>query len=105
MIATGNAIAAGCLPKQAAEEVFGSNPSAVIAGTVRPFPGNTATPFDGGYRVNGRWTVASGCHQADWMAGACFVIGDGGPRSNSDGSPDVRIMFWPKSECEILDTW
>ena len=105
MIASGNAIAAACLPERAAEEIFGSNASTVIAGSVRPFPGNTATPVDGGYRVSGRWTVASGCHQADWMAGACFVIGSGGPRSSSDGAPDVRIMFWPKSECEILDTW
>jgi alkylation response protein AidB-like acyl-CoA dehydrogenase len=105
MIATGNAIAAICLPQPAAAEIFGSNASAVIAGSVRPFPGDTATPVDGGYRLQGRWTVASGCHQAEWMAGACFVTANGEPRSNGNGGPEVRLMVWPRAECELLDTW
>jgi alkylation response protein AidB-like acyl-CoA dehydrogenase len=105
MIATGNAVAAACLSEVAAQDIFGANASTVIAGSLRPFPGNTATPVDGGYRVNGRWTVASGCHQAGWMAGACFVVGNGDSRSNGESAPDLRIMFWQRSECEILDTW
>jgi alkylation response protein AidB-like acyl-CoA dehydrogenase len=105
MIATGNAIAAACLPAAAAAEIFGPNPSTVIAGSLRPLPGNTATIVERGYRVNGRWASASGCHQADWMAGACFVNGHEGPRTDGDNMPDVRLCVWPKADCEILDTW
>jgi alkylation response protein AidB-like acyl-CoA dehydrogenase len=105
MIATGNGIAATCLPESAALEVFGSNPSTVIAGSLRPSPENRATPVDGGYCVTGRWAVASGCHQADWMAGACFVTGKHGLLTNADGGPELRLAVWPKADCEILDTW
>jgi alkylation response protein AidB-like acyl-CoA dehydrogenase len=105
MIGTGNAIAASCLPETAAAEIFSSNPSMVIAGSLRPVPGNTATSVDGGFRVTGRWTVASGCHQADWMAGACFVMGNDGLLTDAEGSPEIRLAVWPKADCEILDAW
>jgi alkylation response protein AidB-like acyl-CoA dehydrogenase len=105
MIGTGNAIAASCLTETAAVEIFSSNPSTVIAGSLRPVPRNTATPVDGGYRVTGRWTVASGCHQADWMAGACFVTGSNGLLTDAEGRPEIRLALWSKADSQILDTW
>ena len=54
------------LSDEGAEELFGRNPNAVIAG---PFhPPMQATPVDGGYRVTGRSPFASNCRDATWIA-------------------------------------
>jgi alkylation response protein AidB-like acyl-CoA dehydrogenase len=59
----------------------------------------------GGFRLTGRWTFASGCQQADWLAGSSPVRTQGTPRLRPDGRPDIRTFFVPVGECEILDTW
>ena len=32
-----------------------------------------ATPVDGGFRVNGQWSFASGCQHGDWFVAHCMV--------------------------------
>jgi alkylation response protein AidB-like acyl-CoA dehydrogenase len=103
MIASGAAIAAACLPAVALREVYCGGPSAVIAGALPPQ--GAAIPVAGGFRLTGRWPFASGCHQADWMAGTSAVMAQGMPRLRPDGRPDIRTFFLPVGECEILDTW
>jgi len=103
MIASGAAIAASCLPAVALREVYRVGPSAVIAGALPPQ--GAAIPVAGGFRLTGRWPFASGCHQADWMAGTSAVMAQGLPRLRPDGRPDIRTLFLPVRECEILDTW
>jgi alkylation response protein AidB-like acyl-CoA dehydrogenase len=70
---------------------------------LRPF-GN-AVAVDGGYRVSGRWPLGSGCQHSGWIVGGCRVIDGDKPRLSADGSPMVRILFFPAADCEILDTW
>jgi hypothetical protein len=48
------------LPKDAAREIYGSDPLVVTGGAFRPF--GEAWVADGGYRVTGRWPLGSGCH-------------------------------------------
>src|SRR5262245_11486076 len=103
MIAAGAAIAASCLPAVALREVYRVGPSAVIAGALPPQ--GAAIPVPGGFRLTGRWPFASGCHQADWMAGTSAVMAQGLPRLRPDGRPDIRTFLLPVGECEILDTW
>ena len=103
MIASGAAIAASCLPAATLREVYRVGPSAVIAGALPPQ--GAAIPVAGGFRLTGRWPFASGCHQADWMAGTSAVMAQGLPRLRPDGRPDIRTLFLPVRECEILDTW
>src|SRR5262247_4759265 len=53
------------LPDSGTEEIFGSNPNAVIAG---PFHSPMqATPVAGGYRITGRASFASNCYDATWL--------------------------------------
>jgi alkylation response protein AidB-like acyl-CoA dehydrogenase len=103
MIASGAAIAASGLPAAALREVYRGGPDTVIA-TGLP-PQGAAVPVPGGFRLTGRWAFASGCQQADWMAGSSPVMAQGTPRIRSDGRPDVRTFFLPTGACEILDTW
>jgi alkylation response protein AidB-like acyl-CoA dehydrogenase len=91
------------LPARCLEEVYRGGPSAVLAGAIRPLIGAAVVPD--GYRVMGRWSVGSGCHQADWMVAPCIVTEKGQPRLRPDASPEMRMCVLPSAECEILDTW
>lgn len=54
------------LDRAVGEEMFGSDPRAVLAWG-QP-QGARAVPVDGGYRVTARWVFASGSHHATWLA-------------------------------------
>jgi alkylation response protein AidB-like acyl-CoA dehydrogenase len=103
MIASNAAVAAAYLPVAALREVYRGGPNTVIAGAL--LPQGAAIPVPGGFRLTGRWTFASGCHQADWMVGSSTVMAHGTPRLRPDGRPDIRTFFLPVGDCEILDTW
>jgi alkylation response protein AidB-like acyl-CoA dehydrogenase len=103
MIASGAAVIASYLPAAALREMYHDGPSTVIAGSL--LPKGAAIPLSGGFRLTGRWTFASGCHQADWMLGTSAVMAQGTPRLRSDGRPDIRTFFVPVTACEFLDTW
>jgi alkylation response protein AidB-like acyl-CoA dehydrogenase len=105
MIASNAVDVARRLPAPVLREIYRDGPNAVVAGSLRPIAGNVAVPVEGGYRVNGRWPLASGCQHAAWLAGACFVMHDGAPRMQADGMPELRVAFWPSAESELLDTW
>jgi alkylation response protein AidB-like acyl-CoA dehydrogenase len=93
----------GYLPTDAAREIYGSDPHVRTAGAFRPF-GN-AVVVDGGYRVTGRWPLGSGCQHSAWIVGGCRILDGDQPRTMPDGTPITRILFFPASDCEILDTW
>ena len=103
MIASGASIIASYLPATALREVYGGGPNTVIAGTLPPQ--GAPIPVPGGFRLTGRWTFASGCHQANWMLGTSAVMAHGTPRLRPDGRPDIRTFCLPIGACEILDTW
>jgi alkylation response protein AidB-like acyl-CoA dehydrogenase len=102
-IGGGGGVFAGYLPADAAREIYGSDPHVITAGTFRPF-GN-AVVVDGGYRVTGRWPLASGCQHSAWIVGGCRILDGDQPRVMPDGTPIMRILFFPVLDCEILDTW
>jgi indole-3-acetate monooxygenase len=93
----------GYLPTDAAKEIYGSDPNVITAGAFRPF--GEATIVDGGYRVTGRWPLASGCQHAAWIVGGCRILDGDQPLLGKDGAPVVRVLFFPAADCEILDTW
>jgi alkylation response protein AidB-like acyl-CoA dehydrogenase len=105
MIGANTAILWAFMDKAAATKIFADDPNSVIAGTILATQGR-ATKVDGGYVINGRWPLASGCHHANWMVTACFIYGaDGKPKLGADGQPEPNAFFVPIDECEILDTW
>src|SRR6266487_78011 len=102
-VAAFGATVASYLPEAVLREVYRSGPDTVIAGGLPPK--GAAMPVPGGFRLTGRWTFASGCHQADWMLGTSAVMAQGTPQLRPDGRPDIRTFFVPVGACEILDTW
>jgi indole-3-acetate monooxygenase len=70
-----------------------------------PGPG-TAVMVDGGYRLTGRWSFASGCHHANWFGGMCTLVRpDGSEVRDAGGTPARPRLLFPASEAEITDVW
>jgi alkylation response protein AidB-like acyl-CoA dehydrogenase len=85
----------GRLPRATFDAIYAGGPDVIVAGTFNPQ--GQATPVDGGYRVNGRWSFASGCQHAHWFLAHSFV---------DDGRmPPLRMMVLPAAEVTIVDTW
>lgn len=59
----------------------------------------------GGFRVNGRWSLVSGCELGTWMVLLCVVHEGGKPRLAPSGAPETRFVVLPASTCQIVDTW
>jgi indole-3-acetate monooxygenase len=93
----------GYLPAEAAREIYGSDKRVRTAGAFRPF--GEARVVAGGYRVTGRWPLGSGCQHSAWIVGGCRIFDGEQLRLRADGTPITRILFFPASDCEILDTW
>lgn len=63
-------------------------------------PQGTATPVEGGYRLNGRWNYNSGGEHANWLAVAAVVPGEeaGPPR-------DLLLCFMRRADYGTHDNW
>lgn len=85
----------GMLPRETLDAVYAAGPDVILAGTFNPT--GTAIPVDGGYRVTGRWSYASGCQHAHWFVAHCIV--DGG------GQPPLRMAVLPADAVDLIDTW
>jgi alkylation response protein AidB-like acyl-CoA dehydrogenase len=86
-----------------AAQTMHADPDVVTANSTRT--SGQAHIVDGGYRVNGRWSLVSGCELGTWMVLLCVVHEDGKPRLTPAGTPEPRFMLLPFEVCEIIDTW
>jgi alkylation response protein AidB-like acyl-CoA dehydrogenase len=80
-----------------------ADPDVITANSTRA--SGQAQVVAGGYRVNGRWSLVSGCELAAWMVLLCVVHADAKPRLTPAGAPETRFMLIPATACEIIDTW
>ena len=88
------------LPDDGVQEIYPKGHRTVIAGTAVQ-GGGQAVSVEGGYRVSGRWTFGSGCHEAAWMLGSFQILDDGEPRRRDDGGMFWRGVF-PRAEVEVI---
>lgn len=89
------------LPDEGVEEIYGSGPDVLIAAQFgRPLSAASAA---GGYRVSGRAPFVSNCYDADWISSTVVVDADRG--AHAGGEPEMRMVYFPRAECEIIDTW
>jgi alkylation response protein AidB-like acyl-CoA dehydrogenase len=86
------------------QEIIQDGKDHVISGSGQPV--GTADRVPGGWRVTGSWPFASGCQNAEWIAGACVMMEGGSPIDVSDGpGPMIRTCLMPAEHWEIRDTW
>jgi alkylation response protein AidB-like acyl-CoA dehydrogenase len=90
------------LRPEARAEILG-NPEALYAGSTRP-SGRAAVEGEG-YRVNGRWSLVSGCELAEWLALRCLIEENGQPRMIQPNVPEMRMVWVKRADLRILDTW
>jgi alkylation response protein AidB-like acyl-CoA dehydrogenase len=84
-----------CLPQEAIDQLFAGNRPPRCAGSLTP---GQAVPVDGGYRVSGRWSWASGIRHAEWIGGLTLVM-------SNDDLPYPRISVFPAAQVDIHDNW
>jgi len=99
MVCGAHTFVLGSFPHACQDEVFGSSPDVLIAGTLASQ--GTVERVPGGWRLNGRWQFCSGVDHSPWL-----LIG--ARQLHSDQDPD-RIrnahVVVPASEITIDDTW
>ncbi len=87
------------LPDEGAEEIYSRGADILIAAQFgRPLK---ATSTDGGYRISGRAPFVSNCYDADWISSTALVDVD----QHSEGEPETVMVYFPRENCEIIDTW
>jgi resorcinol 4-hydroxylase (FADH2) len=79
-------------------DVWGVNPDALACGSYAP--ACKAAAAEGGYRLSGRWSFASGCDNAQWALCAALV-----PSETEDGKLTPAFLLVPASDYTIDDTW
>ncbi len=89
-------LAAALLPEVAVARIFAGDGIPTMAGALMP---GKAVAVDGGYRVSGRWSWASGIRHAEWVTATVLVNHDEGH------PPDLRMLIVPATQVEILDNW
>jgi alkylation response protein AidB-like acyl-CoA dehydrogenase len=98
----GCSMVAAYLRPEIADEIFG-DPKSILAWG--PGPGR-AVVVDGGFRVTGRWSFASGARHAAWRGAHVPIFeADGTPRLNAAGKPAVRTMLFPAAVAPLQDIW
>ena len=92
---------AGSLPERTARDIFGKR--AIAAGAAHPM--GKAVAVEGGFRVTGRWPYVSGIGHSDWLGSSSIIQVGGAPRLGPSGLPEMRFMFFPKSDADVIDNW
>ena len=90
------------LSRAAFEKIYGDR-RGVSAGSLNPMT-TQITAVDGGWRLSGKATYASGSAQATYLMAAGLVLRNGAPQI-VDGVPVLRAGLFPIAHAKILNTW
>jgi alkylation response protein AidB-like acyl-CoA dehydrogenase len=104
MIGNGGALIPFLVNPSLCDDVYRDGKDHIIAAGGQP--AGTAERVPGGWRVSGVWPFASGCQNAEWIAGNCVMMEDGVPIDAAGGpGPMIRACILPAERWEIRDTW
>lgn len=84
-------------PIQAQHDVWDANPGALVCGSYAP--ATKAVSVEGGYRLTGRWSFASGCDVSDWSVCAALVATEAGAPMKAG------FLLVPATDYVIDDDW
>jgi indole-3-acetate monooxygenase len=90
------------MEEEAAREIF-LGPDSIVAWG--PGPGELKA-VEGGFRVSGKFSFASGSRHATWLGVHLPITEPGGAkRSTPEGKPITYTALFPRARAQILDTW
>ncbi len=99
----GCALAAAFLQPEAASRWFGPDDAVLAWGAGVQ---GRAVQVEGGYKVSGTWTFASGSRHATILGGHSYVFAaDGSPVLRADGSRLDRTVLVRRDQAKIDDVW
>src|SRR5262245_25456808 len=98
----GCALVASALAPDAARAIWGGPRAALSWG---PPKTARADQGDGGHRLTGEWTLASGSRHATWLGLMAPVYDRSGAAVASASGLDARIFLAPASAAEWVDNW
>jgi alkylation response protein AidB-like acyl-CoA dehydrogenase len=98
-----SATSAAALPPETATALFG-DPGVGLAWGARN-GASRAIRVEGGYRLSGTWSFASGGRHTTWMGAHSAVQNPDGTPHHRYGRPDDRSFVFKRSEAKIVDDW
>jgi indole-3-acetate monooxygenase len=100
---SGCSMASAYMASDVAREIWGGKRDVVAWGQG---PGAKAIRADGGWRVTGTWSFASGSRHATWLGGMCPSFeADGRPMVRPDGKAWERTFMFRREQARIDDVW
>ncbi|MFL5345116.1 MAG: acyl-CoA dehydrogenase family protein [Hyalangium sp.] len=102
MIGSATAMISAWLPEATARAIF--EPQETITGGVAA-PIGRAERVEGGYRISGRWSWASGSQNCQWLVGGAVITQGGKPVLSPKGIPEMRTLVFPARDAVLHDTW
>lgn len=103
MVAAGSQIITSRLPLESLDEYYSHGPD--VWPKAAASPKGIAIPVEGGYRLTGRWPLASGARPFEWISLGFFIKDETGLRKAANGIPDFRICLIPRGDVEVIETW
>lgn len=104
MVAAGSQVILARLPIETLDDYYSNGadvwPKAAAA------PKGIAIPVEGGYRLSGRWPLASGARDFEWVSLGFFIRDEDGIRKGPDGKmPDFRVCLVRREGVKVIETW
>ena len=103
MVAAGTQIITSRLPLESLKEYYAQGPDTWAKAAASPK--GMAVPVEGGYRLNGRWPLASGARNFEWVSLGFMVMGENGPLRLPNGMPDFRVCLVRRGDTQVIPTW
>ncbi|WP_428674276.1 acyl-CoA dehydrogenase family protein [Reyranella sp.] len=94
---------AAAMPAETARSMWGA-PNMGLAWGAR-HSRSTAIKVDGGYRLTGTWSFASGGRHTTWLGAHSATQNPDGTPLMRYGKPDDRSFVFRRSEAKIVDDW
>lgn len=98
-----SATSAAAMPHDAAAAVFDGPRAGLAWGAIHNK--STAIRADGGYRLTGTWSFASGSRHTKWIGAHSAVQNADGTPHIRYSRPDVRSFLFLREKARIIDDW
>ncbi|HEV7996407.1 MAG TPA: acyl-CoA dehydrogenase family protein [Stellaceae bacterium] len=101
--ALSNGISFGHYPIETQRELWGDGADPFSCACFAPT--GRATPADGGYVLNGKWSFASGVDHSSWIRLGALIAPSAAPAPDAAPPDDGAFFLLPVGEVEIEDNW